>query len=395
MALERQEAVTAPVVTVLMSVLNAAAYLDEAITSIREQTWRDFELVVIDDGSEDDTWRIILAHAAQDSRVVPIRNETTLTTSRALNRGLAVARGQYITRQDGDDCSLPERLARQVAFLESHPDYGAVGTAVEMIDPQGASLGIAFTLTEDAKIREQLLDRMCLCGPTVMGRRECLERAGFYFDEDLSYTEDYDLCLRLVEVTRIANLSTPLYRYRQHAGSVSNRKRYQQMRNKAIALERAFARRYDASPPPEEARLVARDYLRAAIIGLVSEEIAGAHESLARALDHDPDLLRSGSLVEEIVSRYTPNHSPDAAIAFIEAAFGFLLPYNPLLAPIRARLLAQRHMQAAFAAAQNGQTQQTREHLRHGIYHNPAWLLNRGVWSIALRSILSRGRTHP
>lgn len=392
MALERQEAAIAPAVTVLMSVLNAAAYVDEAITSIREQTWRDLELIVIDDGSEDDTWRIILAHAAQDSRVVPIRNETTLTTSRALNRGLAAARGKYITRQDGDDCSLPERLAQQVAFLESHPDYGVVGTAVEMIDPQGALLSIAFTLTEDAEIRELLLDRMCLCGPTVMWRRECLERAGFYFEEDLSYTEDYDLCLRLVEVTRIANLSTPLYRYRQHAGSVSSRKRYQQMRNKAIALERALARRYDASPPREKARLVARDYLRAAIIGLANQEIAGARESLTRALGHDPHLLQAGQLVEEVVSRCTPDHSPGPAIAFIEAAFDLLLPYNLLLAPIRARLLAQQHMQAAFAAAESGQIQQAREHLRHGIYHNPAWLLNRGVWSIALRGILSRGR---
>jgi hypothetical protein len=210
----------------------------------------------------------------------------------------------------------------------------------------------------------------------------------------LSYTEDYDLCLRLVEVTHIANLDTPLYRYRQHAGSVSNRKRYRQRYNKALALERALVRRYGAAPPPDKTWFVARDYLRAAIIGLASEEIAGAHESLARALDHDPDLLRAGPLVEEIVSRYTPNHSYDAAIAFTEAAFALLLPYNPSLAPIRARLLSQRHIQAAFAAAASGQLRRVRAHLRHGIYHNPTWLLDRGVWSIALRSLLPHRGTH-
>ena len=126
-----------PQVSVIMPVYNGGRYLREAVDSILNQTFREFEFIIIDDGSTDDTWSVLTDYAAHDSQVRLIQNEANIGLTRSLNKGLAVSRAALIARQDADDISMPERLARQIAFLEMHPEVGLLGTQGDFIDADG------------------------------------------------------------------------------------------------------------------------------------------------------------------------------------------------------------------------------------------------------------------
>jgi glycosyltransferase involved in cell wall biosynthesis len=377
-------------VSVLLSVLNGMPYLSTAIQSILTQTITDLELIVIDDGSTDESWHIITEYAQRDGRVVPLRNSKNLGTSQALNKGLAIARGDYITRQDADDESVPDRLARQLSFLEANPDIGAVGTAFAVIDRDGVVVDIWSFPSENSEIQETLLDHMCLGGATPLIRRDCLRKIGFYFSEDLSYSEDYDLCLRLAEVTKLTNLDAPLYRYRRHEGSVSISKSHVQMYRKALALDRAMVRRFGPQPAPDKTAIVARNYLRAAILGMASNQVEEAHVSLARGLELDPALLCRKGPLEEMIRSVVPQHSIQAAIQFVNSVFADLLvPTNDQLR-IKSRLLAELHMREVFAGAEKGDLQRIDAHLAPAIRHSPRWLLNRGTLALVVRRLVTR-----
>ena len=278
-----------PRVSVVMAVYNGAPYVADSVRSVLAQTWTDFEFVIVDDGSTDDTWPILAELAKQDARIVLLRNQPNQGVVKSLNRGLDQSRGLIIARQDADDISHPERIKRQLAFLDAHLDYGVVAAVPQPMDTRGQEVGLTgWNATTNGQIQAGLLDHMCLCGPSIMIRRECLEKAGFHFAEGLDATEDYDICLRLAEVTKLASLEGSLYRYRQHPESASKRRAQQQMFNTAVALERAVYRRYGKKPPRDAIALVARNYLHAAVIGFARKDLAGARSSLGRALDSYP-----------------------------------------------------------------------------------------------------------
>ena len=121
-----------PKVTVLMSVYNGEKYLQEAIDSILEQTFKDFEFLIINDGSTDKTGEILESY--HDLRIKIINNEKNIGLTKSLNKGLKLARGEYIARQDADDISMPERLEKEVEFLETHQDYAVVGAFAKIIN---------------------------------------------------------------------------------------------------------------------------------------------------------------------------------------------------------------------------------------------------------------------
>lgn len=368
-----------PDVSVLMAVYNTDRYLDASIRSVLQQTAVSLELIIVDDCSTDNSPAIIDAWAQQDARVVAIHSQQNGGASAALNQGLAVARGRYLTRQDSDDISLPERLAEQLHFLEQHPQVGTVGTAVILIDPQDNPIQTQTFLSDDAHIQEALPDTMCFCGPTVLTRRSCLEAANFSFDERLSGSEDYDFCLRLAEVGQMANLTRPLYQYRQHSASVSRQQRYQQMQRKALALEGAMQRRFAADPPPRYIALLGRDYLRTAVLAYSVGEKAVAETAVQQALAIAPTLFDQPHPLNEILRHYTPRDSVEQALAFSQALFDELLPPTRPLAKLRADWLAQLHIDELFAGMANNQPQRIQAHLGPAIHYQPRWLLNRGV----------------
>lgn len=211
-----QIAGTAPLVSVVMSVYNGAAYLEQAIQSILGQTLADFEFIIIDDGSSDGSKEIIEAAAFRDGRVRSFTNPTNFALSRSLNRGISLATGRYIARQDADDVSAPERLAEQVALLEADPSLMLIGSAYWIIDSEGVLQGMEQPPLEDVSIRWRMLFHSAFAHPSVMFRADILAGRPLQYDEKLRYAQDYDLWSRFIDYGRVANCAAPLLYYRVH-----------------------------------------------------------------------------------------------------------------------------------------------------------------------------------
>ncbi len=205
---------SAPAVSVVMSVFNGERFLAEAIESILGQTFRDFEFLIVNDGSRDGTAEILERYRGQDARIRIVAHENRGLIS-ALNGGIAQALGRYIARMDADDIAVAERLALQVAYMEQHPEVALLGGAVEFIDEAGRSLGFRSNPTESAEIRGALLDRNVIWHPTVFAKRDAVVAAGGYRNVPLA--EDYDLWLRMADGSALGNLETVVLRYRMHA----------------------------------------------------------------------------------------------------------------------------------------------------------------------------------
>lgn len=380
-----------PRVSVVMAVHNGYPYLADSVESILRQSYKDLELVVVDDASVDDSWQILTRLAAGDPRLVLLRNQVNEGVVRSLNRGLDRACGSVLARQDADDISDPERIARQLSFLDDNPEYGVVAAVPQPIDACGNPLCIrGWDAREDAEIRNRLVDHMCLCGPSLMIRRECLTAAGFYFADGLDASEDYDLCLRLAEVTKLASLDGGLYRYRQHPESASSRRAAVQMYRKALALERALERRKGQMVPPNGRKILARDYLHAGIIAAAGGDYPSAKEWLGRAQHACSGILDSDEPLESLVRSYTPTESVEAALRYTRSVFDEILPKSRRLWAMRNRLLSYLHMAVVFADGVG--RADLRAHLWAGIRYRPLWLFNPGVVSLARQAVVNARR---
>lgn len=206
-------------ITVVMPVYNGQKYLRPAIESILNQTFGDFELLVIDDGSTDDSREICRSYG--DARIRLQENKENLGLVRTLNKGLDLAGGEYIARMDCDDISFPERFARQVAFMEEHPEIGICGTWYEKISDRRPVL-MRFP-TEHETLRFFMLFDNPFLHSTMFIRRAVLESRRLRFDPDYSHAEDYEFWARCAEYTRVANIPEVLLRYRFHPDNVSHR----------------------------------------------------------------------------------------------------------------------------------------------------------------------------
>jgi len=234
-----------PTVSVVLAVHNGEAYLSHAIDSLLEQTLTDYELIVVDDGSSDHSWDMICECAAGQKRLVTIRNGKNIGLSASLNKGLHVAQGRYVARQDADDMSSPKRLERQVAYLAKHTDVGLLGTAYDVIDSKGHSVEMHRQPSSDTEIRWQMLFYNAFCHSSVMFRRELVTKSGKCYDEGLPYAQDYELWARLLRHTRGANLVSPLVSYRIHESNMGIANRDVQTR---VVLDIASRQLADLEP---------------------------------------------------------------------------------------------------------------------------------------------------
>ena len=209
-----------PCVSVLMSVYNGERYLEEAIESILNQTFRDFEFIIINDGSADGTAGILAHYQRVDDRVRVYDQENRGLVA-SLNRGGQLARGEYIARMDADDVSLPERLRKQVDYMETHPEVGVMGTQMKQIDEKGRLLSAFDAPLAHEAILWKMLFECAIAHPTVLMRRHLLIEAGGY-DPSYAHIEDTELWSRLIWVTRFANHRESLFLRRWHKESVCN-----------------------------------------------------------------------------------------------------------------------------------------------------------------------------
>ena len=240
-----------PLVSLLISVYNGEDALVATLDSILQQSWHDLELIVVDDGSSDKTASLL--SACSDPRLQVITQKNSGLTV-ALNRAAAQAQGKYLARMDVGDYSLPQRLERQVEFLERHPEIAGCGTRTAWCDPQGEVIGTSQVITAPAAIRRGLLKMNLLSHGSAMIRRTLFQEIGGY-REFFRYAQDYDLWLRISEQCQLTNLEEVLYHWQVAPASISISHYALQQEYRRLARQSALARR-SGQPDPIESNPV-------------------------------------------------------------------------------------------------------------------------------------------
>lgn len=211
-----------PLVSVVMSVYNDERYLKEAVNSILNQSFKDFEFIIINDGSNDASLNILKEYEKKDKRIILIDQEN-IGLTKSLNKAIKLSHGKYIARQDSDDISDPERFKSQIEFLQNNKEYALVGTNIAKIDENSELIEINSTKYSYEEICQTFKKRNCIAHGSVMIDKGALENELFY-DEDFRYAQDFRLWAKIAKKFKIANLKEPLYQLRLHGSSISKQK---------------------------------------------------------------------------------------------------------------------------------------------------------------------------
>jgi len=249
---------TAPTVSVVMAAYNGAALIGETLDSLWAQSFDDFEVIVVDDCSTDDTLNIL--RACPDPRLRIIAAAQNAGPVRSRNRAFAEARGRYVAGLDQDDICLPDRFARQIAYLDANPGIVLLGTAAAVLEDGAVTPGAKAAVTTPQLVEWLLHIENPLAWSTVMVRRDAVP-PGDFTRPDFLYAEDFDLYHRLARIGGIARLDAPLLLYRQHNGGASKRYADTMQASATRVLEETYAAAGVANPRAD-AQLVADHMMR-------------------------------------------------------------------------------------------------------------------------------------
>lgn len=215
-----------PKISVIIIAYNRADLLPKAVASVLAQSYRDFELLIIDDGSTDGTEAYVRGLMPRDGRVIYFKNEFNLGISKSRNRGVALARGEYIAMLDSDDYWIDnDKLKIQAAYLDAHPEAGLIGTAIRCEDETGRTLKEDVYAISDEEIRRRLLWKNQIAQSSVLFRKNAFVKAGGY-DESFSIGEDYDLWLKMGRDFKFANLPEVMAAYLIHSGGITKERKF-------------------------------------------------------------------------------------------------------------------------------------------------------------------------
>jgi len=214
-------------ISIVMPCYNYGLYINQAIDSILTQTLNNFEFIIINDGSTDESDAIISSYA--DSRIRYIKLENNIGNYAARNIGIRHAKGKYIAMMDADDVSLPQRLKVQFDYLEKHPKLGCVGSFGIFINDANKEVGKRDYVEAYQDIKLMLLKDNCLLHPSLMVRRRYLVKYNLQYDEQLTYASDYDFVCKCSKLFPIQNLVNRLLKYRIHPNQISSKKGSEQM----------------------------------------------------------------------------------------------------------------------------------------------------------------------
>ncbi len=216
-----------PKISVLMSVYNSEKYLNYSIESILSQSFKDYEFIIIDDGSTDDSLKIIESYKQKDKRIIIIHNTKNIGTTKSLNKGLLIAKGKYIARMDADDWSYPNRLLQQYEFMEKYSEIGVSGGAVDVCNE---NLKVIYTrkyALQDKDIRKIIFLYSPFAHPATIWKAEKIKKVGGY-NENIPLSQDCELYFKIGKLAKFGNVKDKLIKLRMHNNSVSISKDFTQ-----------------------------------------------------------------------------------------------------------------------------------------------------------------------
>lgn len=228
-----------PTISVIMAVYNGEDYLDQAIKSVLEQSYRHFEFIIIEDASTDSSAKTIKQYADGDERIQIIQNDKNLGLAASLNKGMSIAKGDYIARMDADDVALPQRLQVQCDFLKNHKDYVLCGSNAIIIDAENNTIRETKLANSDEEIRAMCLFLNPFVHPSVMMRTAPLEKMVLRYDESFDTTQDWAFWVELMDCGKMFNIEKSLIEQRHHENSTSYQKRDRQIQN-SVRIQKRY-----------------------------------------------------------------------------------------------------------------------------------------------------------
>ncbi|UJF33207.1 glycosyltransferase family 2 protein [Paenibacillus hexagrammi] len=237
-----------PFISVIMPVYNGESFVAEAVESVLSQTFTDFEMIIINDASTDRTADILEAY--QDPRIVVVHNKANLRVASSLNKGILLAKGTYIVRMDADDRCMPERFAKQVAFMERNPDCAVCSSSVRIM---GSNRIVSFPMNHE-EISSHLVFYCCIAHPTVMLRKEAIFEFSLLYSANMKEAEDYELWTRASRLVDMHVLEEPLLEYRLHPNQATVRG-FQEMNRLVDQIRKQQLLRLDVVPTDDEYRV--------------------------------------------------------------------------------------------------------------------------------------------
>lgn len=376
-----------PRVSVIIPTFNRSNYLHQAIASVLAQSFTNFEILVVDDGSTDDTVEILARF--DDPRIKCIHQEN-LGRSAARNRGLAQACGEYIALLDDDDLFLPDKLSIQVAYLDSHEEVGLVAGGAEIIDEDGCFLSSWEGWKEQPQLSLPACLYACPLVPCkVLFRQQWLDRLDYWFDPDMDRAEDTDLWIRLmVSGCKMAWTQRIVCAYRRHPhNSQQDMERIQ--RGYLLLLDKLYARPdLPLELTLEEPSIYAHYQILGACHAYAANQIAVGQTRLMRVAEIAPGTMEGDP--PAIISSIAGVAQSDRVIAdpfkLIDVVFENLPPEMAKLQLYYRYALSALHMQRVFEA--HAAHEPLFKNWFMGVYYYPGWLKNRGVWSILIRNLM-------
>ena len=369
--------------TVIIPAYNQGHYLAQAVESVLAQTDPDFEVVVVDDGSTDDTAQV--AQGFSDPRVRYVYQENA-GLSAARNAGIAHARGRYLTFLDSDDLFMPEKLALLVEALETESQAGLVAGQAIPIDEDGRLTGRAFDQPLPREGRQLLLGNPLHVG-SVLLRRSWQEKVGL-FDQSLRSYEDWDMWLRLALAgCPMRWVDKPVSKYRFHTAQMT-RDGAQMTTATFSVLDNLFARS-DLPATWREMRDLAysRAYLRAAAQAYRAAEYEAGAEYLKLASALDTSLIEdNGAQLASIMTAWTDLPKISEPLHYLKSVYQHLPPELEALEQRKHEQLGELSLRLSYAAFEQNDMQRARETVRQAIRYQPRRLANRGVLSILVHS---------
>ena len=392
-----------PRVSVVIPTHNTANYIVQAVESVLNQTCRDFEVIVVDDGSSDNTHDVLTPYQDHIQYVWQENQERAV----ARNHGLKLAQGELIAFLDADDVWMPDKLSRQVALLDEHPDAVLATVIARNIGPDGRRIkfwGSAYIAGEPEGPVEvqrhgpEILFGSPLIPSAVMVRREALDRVGL-FDTRAVPNEDWEMWIRLSGLGSFVYLSEVLCQYRTYGTPQELRRRTSDhiVATIAYVIEKSSASDPERFPAVLRDQALANVYAYSALASYEMSDVARGHKMLERAIRLEPQLAqreRITWLLEDHARRILQDTGEEIrAVEFLTTIIGHLP--SEIQSPRRGvrGVMGRVYMGDSFRAHSKGDRDTARKAWWPGVRYDPAWLLNWGVLSMVVRTLVSRPAT--